>query len=62
MLATVTKAEGEAREAQAAIERVRAEVRAMAQELHVAEDDGMRAAINRVLAALDGTEPTTKEN
>lgn len=39
--------------AQAAIERVRAEVRAMAQELHVVEDDGMRAAVNRVLAALD---------
>ncbi|WP_405554293.1 hypothetical protein [Streptomyces sp. NBC_01171] len=42
--------------AQAAIERVRAECRAMESDLAGAEDDGMRAAINRVRYALDGTE------
>ncbi|MER7974580.1 hypothetical protein ABTX35_37190, partial [Streptomyces sp. NPDC096080] len=55
------EARAELEAAQAAIKRVRAAVWAMAQELHISEDDGMRAAIAHVLAALDGTEPTTEQ-
>jgi len=47
---------GELAEAQAAIARVRAECAAMERDMQGSEDDGMRTAVVRVLAALDGTE------
>ena len=52
---------GELAEAQAAIARVRAECAAMERDMQGSEDDGMRTAIVRVLAALDGTDQTTTE-
>ncbi|MFD8251928.1 hypothetical protein [Streptomyces werraensis] len=52
-----------AEQAQAAIERVRTECAAIERDMYGAEDDGMRVAIVRILAALDRAEqPTTKEN
>ena len=54
---------GELTAAQAAIKRVRAECQAIAHQVygqHDEDDDGMREAVGRVIAALDGTEqPTT---
>ena len=59
MLATVAKAEGEAREAQAAIERVRA----LADQWDNALAPARSQYSGPVRAALDGTEqPTTEEN
>ena len=51
----------ELEQAQAAIKRVRAACAAIERDMHGAEDDGMRTAIVRVLAALDGTDQTTTE-
>ncbi|MFF8447898.1 hypothetical protein ACF06Q_09375 [Streptomyces leeuwenhoekii] len=55
----------ELEQAQAAIKRVRAECAALTAETehtHYEADNGIREAVRRVLAALDGTEqPTTKE-
>lgn len=54
----------ELEKAQAAIERARAECKAIAHEVygqHDEDDDGKREAVGRVIAALDGTEQPTTE-